>query len=131
MNAVEIQEAIFELDESPFDPAAFPFAFLEAFGNKVTTVKRLKAGTAKQSDEGGVMQRGNIHIKVCDDGGVTAELTVCFLHHPRRNGSHERGDWLRNRCRRNLSSPVIDGNRWQCFEMLKNVAENRRFFQAT
>jgi hypothetical protein len=31
MNAVEIEEAVSRLAESPFDPAEFPFAFLEAF----------------------------------------------------------------------------------------------------
>ena len=44
MNAVEIEEAVSKLAEAPFDPAAFPYAFLEAFGNKETTLKRLKSG---------------------------------------------------------------------------------------
>jgi hypothetical protein len=39
MNAVEIEEAVSALAEQPFD-AQFPFAFLTAFGNKETTVKR-------------------------------------------------------------------------------------------
>ncbi|NJO11899.1 MAG: hypothetical protein HC873_22310 [Leptolyngbyaceae cyanobacterium SL_1_1] len=34
MNAVEIEEAVSQLAEAPFDPEEFPFAFLEAFGNK-------------------------------------------------------------------------------------------------
>jgi hypothetical protein len=34
MNAVEIEGAISQLAEAPFDPEEFPFAFLEAFGNK-------------------------------------------------------------------------------------------------
>jgi hypothetical protein len=38
MNAVEIEEAVSRLAEAPFDPAEFPFAFLEAFGNKSTTL---------------------------------------------------------------------------------------------
>ena len=33
MNAVEIDEAVSALAEQPFDPEAFPYAFLEAFGN--------------------------------------------------------------------------------------------------
>ena len=37
MNAVEIEEAISALAELPFDAEEFPFAFLLAFGNKVTT----------------------------------------------------------------------------------------------
>jgi hypothetical protein len=39
MNAVEIEEAASALAERPFDPEEFPFAFLEAFGNKETTLK--------------------------------------------------------------------------------------------
>ncbi len=41
MNAVEIEQAISALAERPFDPAEFPYAFLEAFGNKETTIKKL------------------------------------------------------------------------------------------
>jgi hypothetical protein len=40
MNAVEIEQAITDLAEQPYDPAAFPYAFLEAFGNKETTLTR-------------------------------------------------------------------------------------------
>jgi len=40
MNAVEIEEAVSKLAEAPFEPEAFPYAFLEAFGNKDTTLKR-------------------------------------------------------------------------------------------
>lgn len=47
MNAVEIEQAITDLAEQPFDPAEFPYAFLEAFGNKATTIKRLRAGASK------------------------------------------------------------------------------------
>jgi hypothetical protein len=79
MNAVEIAEAISLLSEEPFDAARFPFAFLEAFGNKETTIKRLQAegkGGTNQSDVGGVLQRNNIHLKVCPQGEVTATLTA-------------------------------------------------------
>ena len=38
MNAVEIESAISDLAQQPFDPAEFPYAFLEAFGNKATTI---------------------------------------------------------------------------------------------
>lgn len=80
MNAVEIEEAVSNLAEAPFDPEAFPFAFLEAFGNKQTTINRLKStgsSSTNQSDlPGGVLQRNNIHIKVCTDGAVTATLTA-------------------------------------------------------
>lgn len=70
MNAVEIEEAVTELAEREFDPEAFPFAFLEAFGNKATTIKRLRAGATNQSDVGGVLQRNHIHLAVSEPGQV-------------------------------------------------------------
>lgn len=77
MNAVEIEEAVSMLAEQPFDAESFPFAFLEAFGNKETTIKRLKSGTTNQSDlPGGVLQRNNIHMKVCPEGEVPATLNA-------------------------------------------------------
>ena len=45
MNADEVEEAVCRLAEEPSDPEEFPFAFLEAFGKKTTTIKRLRAGT--------------------------------------------------------------------------------------
>ncbi len=76
MNAVEIEEAITHLSEQPFDAQAFPFAFLEAFGNKPTTIKRLKSGSSNASDiEGGVLQRNNIHLAVCAEGKVSETLS--------------------------------------------------------
>ena len=74
MNAVEIEQAITELAEKPFDAANFPYAFLEAFGNKETTIKRLRAGASNKSDLGGVLQTNNIHILKCDAGQVTKAL---------------------------------------------------------
>jgi hypothetical protein len=76
LNAVEIEEAISQLAEQPFDPVNFPYAFLEAFGNKETTIKRLRAGASNKSDVGGVLQTNNIHIKVCAEGEVTKTLTA-------------------------------------------------------
>ena len=77
MNAVEIEEAITNLADQPFDPEGFPFAFLEAFGNKATTIKRLKSGSSNSSDiEGGILQRNNIHMAVCAEGEVTKTLTT-------------------------------------------------------
>jgi len=64
MNPVEIEEAISALAESHFDPAEFPYSFLEAFGNKGTTIKRLRKGESNKSDLGGVLQTNNIHIAI-------------------------------------------------------------------
>ena len=74
MNAVEIEQAITDLAEQPFDRAEFPYAFLEAFGNKATTLKRLRAGASNKSDLGGVLQTNNIHILSCAPGEVTQGL---------------------------------------------------------
>ena len=76
MNAVEIEEAVSALAGEPFDPGEFPFTFLEAFGNKRTTIKRLRAGTTNRSDVGGVLQRSNIHIKVVPEGDAAAALAA-------------------------------------------------------
>src|SRR5712664_545835 len=74
MNAVEIEEAISALAEQPFDAGEFPFAFLQAFGNKDTTIKRLRSGASNRSDLGGVLQTNNIHIAVAAPGEVTKTL---------------------------------------------------------
>lgn len=50
MNAVEIEEAVSALAEQPFDAAAFAFQFLAAFGNKETTIRRLRTGATNASD---------------------------------------------------------------------------------
>lgn len=76
MNAVEIEQAITDLAERPFNPAEFPYAFLEAFGNKETTLKRLRAGASNRSDLGGVLQTNNIHILTCEIGQVTQTLAA-------------------------------------------------------
>lgn len=64
LNTVEIEEAISALAEQPFDAQEFPFGFLQAFGNKETTLKRLRKGESNKSGLGGVLQTSNIHIVV-------------------------------------------------------------------
>ncbi|MBN9077400.1 MAG: lactate dehydrogenase [Rhizobiales bacterium 65-79] len=76
MNAVEIEEAISALAELPFDGGEFPFAFLQAFGNKETTIKKLRAGETNKSDLGGVLQRNHIHIAVAASGEATKTLAA-------------------------------------------------------
>jgi hypothetical protein len=76
MNAVEIEQAISELAEQPFDAEEFPYAFLMAFGNKDTTIKRLRTGASNKSDIGGVLQTNNIHLASCPVGKVTATLNA-------------------------------------------------------
>ena len=76
MNAVEIEQAVSELAEQPFDAAEFPYAFLMAFGNKETTIKRLRTGASNKSDIGGVLQTNNIHLATCVPGEIAATLAA-------------------------------------------------------
>ena len=77
MNAVEIEEAVSRLAEEPFDAESFPYAFLEAFGNKATTIQRLRSGNTNQSDiTGGVLQRSNIHILATHEGELANALAA-------------------------------------------------------
>ena len=78
MNAVEIEEAVSDLVQQPFDAAEFPFQFITAFGAKKATVDRLRStknGT-NQSDVGGVLQRNNIHVGIAPAGQVGATLAA-------------------------------------------------------
>ena len=75
MSAVEIEEAVSDLAQQPFDAVAFPFVFLEAYGNKASTIKRLRKGNSNKSKvPGGVLQRNNIHLAICALGEVTETL---------------------------------------------------------
>lgn len=76
MNAVEIETAVSELALQPFDGEEFPFSFLRTFGNKETTIKRLRSGASNKSDLGGVLQTNNIHIAVARPGEVTRTLAA-------------------------------------------------------
>lgn len=77
MNAVEIEQALADLADAPFDREEFPFAFLEAFGNKETTIKRLRSGNTNTSDvENGVLQRLHLHLATCDEGMVEQTLNA-------------------------------------------------------
>ncbi len=72
MNAVEIEAAVADLADQPFDAAEFPFQFLEAFGNKAVTIQRLRGANNKSDVPGGVLQRNNIHLATCEPGQVEA-----------------------------------------------------------
>lgn len=77
MNAVEIEAAVSELAENPFDAQEFAYDFLRAFGNKETTIKKLRAGQSNSSDiQNGVLQRNYIHIAVCDQDSVSQTLST-------------------------------------------------------
>jgi hypothetical protein len=78
MNAVEIEEAVSDLVQQPFEAAEFPFQFITAFGAKKATIDRLRAtknGT-NQSNVGGVLQRNKIHIGIAPTRQVGATLAA-------------------------------------------------------
>ena len=64
MNAVEIEEAITKLAKRPFDADTFPYAFLETFGNKETTINACAAALRTSPTWAGVLQTHNIQIAV-------------------------------------------------------------------
>ena len=77
MNSVEIADAVSDLFEAPFDAESFPYEFLAAYGNKPTTIRRLKSkkNSTNQSDlPGGLLQRNIIHLAVCEEGHVPETL---------------------------------------------------------
>ncbi|REK76076.1 class I SAM-dependent DNA methyltransferase [Paenibacillus paeoniae] len=76
MNPIEIEAAVSDLAIQPFDKEEFPFAFLRAFGNKETTIKRLRFGESNKSDLCGVLQTNNIHIVVAQLGEVSETLVA-------------------------------------------------------
>ena len=77
MNPVEIEQALTEFADQPFDAAEFPFRFLECFGNKPTTLKRLRSGNSNSSDvDRGVLQRSNIHLATCATGAIASTLEL-------------------------------------------------------
>jgi len=96
LNAIEIEEAVSELVARPFDASEFPYAFLEAFGNTSTTLKRLRAAgksTTNYSDiqcDGGVgvLQRNNIHLATCAPGEV--EQTFAALRASPATAKHRK-----------------------------------------
>ena len=75
MNAVEIADAVSDLAERTFDADSFPYEFLEAFGNKEATIKKLRNGVTNKSDVGGVLQTNNVHIAVCSRGDTSKKLS--------------------------------------------------------
>ena len=85
MNAVEIEEAISALAERPFDAAEFPYLFLQAFGNKETTLNRLRRGESNKSDLGDFGVKGF--------RGAPGASIEAYESGSRRIGSHDR--WQR------------------------------------
>jgi len=77
MNPVEIEQALSDFAEEPFDPIEFPFRFLACFGRKPNELKSLRAGTTNKSEtKHAVLLRNTIHICVCPQGEVSKHLDI-------------------------------------------------------
>ena len=76
MNAVEIEEAVSALAEQPFDAASSLSPSLQAFGNKETTLKRLRKGASNKSDLGGVLRPTTSISPSAAPGEVTKTLAA-------------------------------------------------------
>jgi transposase InsO family protein len=53
-----------------------------AFGNKETTIKRLRDGASNKSDISGVLQTNNIHLATCARGNFAVTLNAKCLTSP-------------------------------------------------
>ncbi|MDA9680079.1 lactate dehydrogenase [Gammaproteobacteria bacterium] len=77
MNPVEIEQALSDFIEEPFDPIEFPFRLLACFGRKPNELKSLRSGTTNKSEtEHAVLLRNTIHICVCPNGEVSKHLDI-------------------------------------------------------
>ena len=76
MNAIEIEEAVSQLAAEPFDPDEFPFAFMQVFDAKDTTIERLRKGETNKSDAGGILWRNDIDLAVAEPGWTVETLTT-------------------------------------------------------
>ena len=77
MNPVEIEQALSDFAETPFEPIEFPYGFLACFGRKANELKSLRSGTTNKSDlEHAVLLRNAVHICVCPEGEVTKHLAT-------------------------------------------------------
>jgi hypothetical protein len=80
MNPVEIEQALSDFAETPFDPNEFPYGFLACFGRKANELKSLRSGATNKSDlEHAVLLRNAVHICVCPKGEVTKHLDTLRL----------------------------------------------------
>lgn len=74
MNAVEIEEAVSELASKPFNSDEFSFEFVQAFGAKETTLRRLRqkggGGTNASDIQSALLWGKNIHLAVAPRGQV-------------------------------------------------------------
>ncbi len=75
MNAVEIQEAIEELVQQPYEPNAFIEGFMLAYGASATTIARIKSGDGNATDlPNGVLWKKWVHFQPASTGKISEVL---------------------------------------------------------
>lgn len=75
MNAVEIQEAIEELIQQPYEPKAFIEGFMLAYGASATTMARIKSGDGNATDlPNGVLWKKWVHFQPAPTGEISEVL---------------------------------------------------------
>lgn len=75
MNAVEIEEAVTELTQQPYEPVAFITGFMAAYGASATTITRLKGGDGNTSDLlNGILWKKWVHFQPAAEGQAASVL---------------------------------------------------------
>lgn len=75
MNAVEIEEAVTELTQQPYEPVTFITGFMAAYGASATTITRLKGGDGNTSDlAGGILWKKWLHFQPAAEGQASNVL---------------------------------------------------------
>ncbi|AUX68803.1 hypothetical protein CHX26_04115 [Porphyrobacter sp. HT-58-2] len=75
MNAVEIEEAVAELIQQPYEPLAFITGFMAAYGASATTITRLKEGDGNTSDLlDGILWKKWVHFQPSAPGQTSDAL---------------------------------------------------------
>ncbi|MFU8797873.1 MAG: type IIL restriction-modification enzyme MmeI, partial [Gammaproteobacteria bacterium] len=74
MNIVDIEQALIEIAQKPYNPQALGLEFVAAFAKSSTTVKRLKESSSNVSDiASGLLWRGYMHYASAAQG-MTADV---------------------------------------------------------
>ena len=90
MNIAEIESDLAGLVEGGFDPATFPFRFLEIYDAPKATVAKLRQGSANQATEpGDILWKNKLFFRATAKGKAAAALAdpggddLVKRHHPR------------------------------------------------
>src|SRR5690606_17789646 len=74
MNIVDIEQALIEIAQKPYNPQELGLEFVAAFAKASTTIKRLKGASHNESDVAdGLLWRGYMHYAPAPEG-MAAEI---------------------------------------------------------